>query len=175
MHKLADYWDTQFFLFSQKFHDKSFFLNCEKNRARYNIFEVISGFGLLHKIQKGSNFWKSNIQQLTYKQNTSVRPMSKMHYFEKNSPWCSGELLWDFTHLISRLKTCCGLRHLKDTFLSTLLNIWSFSLLCLSFTAVLSLFSLVPRVPSDFVYTALPQSAAKNSQYSHITRRRRNI
>ena len=94
---------------------------------------------------------------------------------KKNSLWCSGKLLWDFTHLISRLKTCCGLRHLKDTFLSTLLNIWSFSLLCLSFTAVLSLFSLVPRVPSDFVYTALPQSVAKNSQYSHITRRRRNI
>ena len=30
MHKSADYWDTQFFLFSQKFQDQSFFPNCEK-------------------------------------------------------------------------------------------------------------------------------------------------
>ena len=27
--KSADYWDTQFFLFSQKFHDQSFLPNCE--------------------------------------------------------------------------------------------------------------------------------------------------
>ena len=30
VHKSADYWDTQFFLFSQKFHDQSFFQNCKK-------------------------------------------------------------------------------------------------------------------------------------------------
>ena len=30
VHKSADYWDTQFFLFSQKFHDQFFFPNCEK-------------------------------------------------------------------------------------------------------------------------------------------------
>ena len=40
------------------------------NRAGYNIFEDMPGFGLLHRFQKGSNFWKSNIQQLTYKQNS---------------------------------------------------------------------------------------------------------
>ena len=39
------------------------------NQAGYNIFEDMPGFGLLNRFQKGSNFWKSNIQQLTYKQN----------------------------------------------------------------------------------------------------------
>ena len=32
VHKSADYWDTQFFLFSQKFHDQCFFQNCEKTK-----------------------------------------------------------------------------------------------------------------------------------------------
>ena len=41
-----------------------------KNRAGCNFFGDIPGFGLLHRFQKGSNFWKSNIQQLTYKQNS---------------------------------------------------------------------------------------------------------
>ena len=29
VHKSADYWNTQFFLFSQKFHDQYFFPNCD--------------------------------------------------------------------------------------------------------------------------------------------------
>ena len=70
VHKSADYWDTQFFLFSQKFHDQYFFPNCDSTQPRYDFFEDMPGFGLLHRFQKGSNFWKSNIQQLTYKQNS---------------------------------------------------------------------------------------------------------
>ena len=37
VHMSADHWDTKFFLFSQKFHDQSFFPNCKKNQARCNI------------------------------------------------------------------------------------------------------------------------------------------
>ena len=39
-----------------------------KNRAGCNFFGDIPGFGLLHRFQKWSNFWKSIIQQLTYEQ-----------------------------------------------------------------------------------------------------------
>ena len=39
-----------------------------KNWAWINISESICGFGLNHRIQKWSNFWKSPIQQLTYEQ-----------------------------------------------------------------------------------------------------------
>ena len=41
-----------------------------KNWAWLNISETICGFGLIHTFQKWFNFWKSVIQQLTYKQNT---------------------------------------------------------------------------------------------------------
>ena len=40
-----------------------------KNWAGCNFFGDIPGFGLLHRFQKWSNFWKSIIQQLTYEQN----------------------------------------------------------------------------------------------------------
>ena len=40
------------------------------NPAGYNFFEDMPGFALLHRFQKGSKFWKSNIEQLTYKQNS---------------------------------------------------------------------------------------------------------
>ena len=56
----------------------------------------------------------------------SVRPMSFCIILNKNSPWSFGELLWDSTHWISNLKTSCGSRHLKDTFLSISFNIWPF-------------------------------------------------
>ena len=38
--KSADYWDTQFFLFSQKFHDQSFFQNCEKTELGATFLEI---------------------------------------------------------------------------------------------------------------------------------------
>ena len=63
--------------------------------------------------------------------------MSFQSFLNKNSPWSFGELLWDITYLISRLKTSCGLRHLKDTFLVTLLIIWTFLLLYWLSTAVI--------------------------------------
>ena len=40
VHKSADYWDTQFFLFSQKFHDQSFFQNCEKTEPGTTFLEI---------------------------------------------------------------------------------------------------------------------------------------
>ena len=40
VHKLADYWDTQFFLFSQKFHDQSFLPNCEKTEPGATFLEI---------------------------------------------------------------------------------------------------------------------------------------
>ena len=55
----------------------------------------------------------------------SVRPMD-FCTFKKNSPWCFGGLLWDFTHLISKLMTSHEPRDLKDTFVSILRNIWPF-------------------------------------------------
>ena len=54
-----------------------------KNRAGYNFFEDIPGFGLLHRFQKGSNFWKLLIQQLTYKQN-SVWLVFELYNFPRN-------------------------------------------------------------------------------------------
>ena len=39
-----------------------------KNWAGYNFFGDSPEFGLLHRFQKWSNFWKSIIQQLTYEQ-----------------------------------------------------------------------------------------------------------
>ena len=77
-----------------------------------------------------------NLHRLLWALSFSVRPISKMQYFKKNSPWSFDRLLWDFTHLISRLKTICGLRDLKDTFFSTLQIICLFSLLCWLSTAV---------------------------------------
>ena len=54
-----------------------------KNQAGYNFFEDIPGFGLLHRFQKGSNFWKLLIQQLTYKQN-SVWLVFELYNFPRN-------------------------------------------------------------------------------------------
>ena len=40
VHKSADFWDTQFFLFSQKFHNQSFFPNCKKTEPGTTFLKI---------------------------------------------------------------------------------------------------------------------------------------
>ena len=56
-----------FFCFHKNFMTNISF-QIAKNWAGYNFFGDMSEFGLLHRFQKWSNFWKSIIQQLTYEQ-----------------------------------------------------------------------------------------------------------
>ena len=57
MQKSADYLDTQFFLFSQKFLEQSSFQNCEKTELGTTFLEI--SMGLAYSIDS---------KQLTYEQ-----------------------------------------------------------------------------------------------------------
>ena len=78
-------WLLRYSVFSvfTKISSPIFLWKLRKNRAGRNFFEDIPGFGLLHRFQKGSNFWKSLIQQLTYKQN-SVWLVFELYNFPRN-------------------------------------------------------------------------------------------
>ena len=56
VHKSADYWDTQFFLFSQKFHDQSFFLNCDSTEPGTTFLKICLDSAYSIDSKKGLTF-----------------------------------------------------------------------------------------------------------------------
>ena len=56
VHKSADYWDTQFFLFSQKFHDQSVFQNCEKTEPGTIFLKICLDLAYSIDSKKGLTF-----------------------------------------------------------------------------------------------------------------------
>ena len=56
VHKSADYWDTQFFLFSQKFHDQSFFPNCDSTEPGTTFLKILLDLAYSIDSKKGLTF-----------------------------------------------------------------------------------------------------------------------
>ena len=56
VHKSADYWDTQFFLFSQKFHDQSFFPNCDSTEPGTTFLKICLDLAYSIDSKKGLTF-----------------------------------------------------------------------------------------------------------------------
>ena len=56
VHKSADYWDTQFFLFSQKFHDQSVFQNCNSTEPGTTFLKICLDLAYSIDSKKGLTF-----------------------------------------------------------------------------------------------------------------------
>ena len=56
VHKSADYWDTQLFLVSQKFHDESFFPNCNSTKLGTTFLKICLDSAYSIDSKKGLTF-----------------------------------------------------------------------------------------------------------------------